>query len=77
MNRFNNISNSELSHLIDEWIKNERDRAMLKRRFIDGVGYERLAEEFDLSAKQVYRIIIKNTEYLYALSNEWVSINCL
>ena len=77
MNRFTNISNSELSHLIDEWIKNERDRAMLKRRFIDGVGYERLAEEFDLSAKQVYRIIIKNTEYLYALSNEWVSINCL
>ena len=77
MNRFTNISNSELSHLIDEWIKNERDRAMLKRRFIDGVGYERLAEEFDLSAKQVYRIIIKNTEYLYDLCNEWVSINCL
>lgn len=77
MNRFTNISNSELSHLIDEWIKNERDRAMLKRRFIDGIGYERLAEEFDLSAKQVYRIIIKNTENLYALCNEWVSINCL
>ena len=77
MNRFTNISNSELSHLIDEWIKNERDRAMLKRRFIDGIGYERLAEEYDLSAKQVYRIIIKNTEYLYALCNEWVSIKCL
>jgi hypothetical protein len=77
MNKFNNISNSELSHIIDEWIKNERDRALLKRRFIDGIGYERLAEEFDLSAKQVYRIIIKSTEYLYALCTDWVSINCL
>lgn len=57
MNRFNNISNSELSHLIDEWIKNERDRAMLKRRFIDGIGYERLAEEFDLTVDRVKQIV--------------------
>lgn len=32
-----NLSRSEISHLIDEWIFNERDRAVLKRRLLDGV----------------------------------------
>lgn len=38
------LSNSELAHLIDEWIRGERDRAILKRRLIDGICYEPLAE---------------------------------
>lgn len=40
------ISNSALAALIDEWIKGERERAILKRRLIDGICYEPLAEEF-------------------------------
>lgn len=40
-----NISNSEIEHLIDEWIHSERDRRILKRRLIDGICYEPLAEE--------------------------------
>lgn len=43
------ISRSEVSDLIDEWIFSERDRAILKRRLLDGICYEPLAEEFDLS----------------------------
>lgn len=46
-----NISNAELSALIDNWIKSERDRAILKRRLIDGICYEPLSEEFDLSVR--------------------------
>ena len=65
MNRFNNISNTQLSEIIDEWIKNERDRGIMKRRLIDGVTIERLAEEFDLSVKQAHRITIKYSDYLY------------
>ena len=42
------LSRSELSHLIDEWICKERDRAIVKRRILDGIHYERLAEEFAL-----------------------------
>ncbi|HRU99659.1 MAG TPA: hypothetical protein P5092_19810 [Ruminococcus sp.] len=49
MNRFDNISNSDLSRLIDEWVKGERDRAIMKRRLIDCIRLEPLAEEFDLS----------------------------
>jgi DNA-directed RNA polymerase specialized sigma24 family protein len=53
------LSRSELSMLIDEWIFSERDRAILKRRLLDGVHYEPLAEEFDLSVRQVKNIVYK------------------
>ncbi len=59
-----NLSNSEISHIIDEWIHSERDRKILKRRFIDGISYERLAEEFNLSDRQVKNIIYKSENLL-------------
>ena len=46
-------SNSEISLIIDEWIHSERDRQILKRRLIDGCCYEPLAEEFNLSVRQI------------------------
>lgn len=58
------ISRSELSHLIDEWIFNERDRSILKRRLLDGIVYERLAEEFDLSTPHIKTIVYKSQTIL-------------
>ena len=52
-------TNSEISEIIDEYIHSERDRALLKRRLIDGLTQERLAEEFDLSVRQVQRLIYR------------------
>lgn len=57
-------SNSQISALIDEWVHSERDRAIMKRRLIDGLTHERLAEEFDISVRQVKRIIYKNMDVL-------------
>lgn len=60
---YENISNSELCEIIDEWIKGrnaERNRAILKRRLIDGICYEPLAEEFELSTRQVKAIVYKH-----------------
>ena len=54
-----NITNSQIRNVIDEYIHSERDRALLKRRFIDGICYEPLAEEFDLSVVQTKRIVYK------------------
>lgn len=51
------LSNSEISQLIDEWLHNERDRKILKRRLIDGIIYERIAEEYGLSVTQVKNIV--------------------
>ena len=56
------ISVSELTHLIDEWIFSERDRAIMKRRLIDNITYEKIAEEFELSPRRVSTIIYKNTQ---------------
>jgi hypothetical protein len=59
------IPNSELSRMIDEWIKGERNRKMLKRRLIDGICYEPLAEEFGLSVTHTKSIIYKQQEILF------------
>ena len=59
------LSRTEIEHLIDEWILNERDRAILKRRMIDGVYYEPLAEEFGLSVQRVKTIVYKGREKIY------------
>lgn len=57
-------SKSELTLIIDEWIFNERNRNILKRKLFDGVTYERLAEEFDLSTQQVKTIVYKCRDIL-------------
>ena len=56
-----NLSNSDLSNLIDEWIRSDRDRAILKRRLIDGICYEPLADEFDMSVRRM-KTIVSNAE---------------
>lgn len=60
-----NRPRSEVEHIIDEWIFNERDRNILKRRFLDGITYERLAEEFDLSTQGIKSIIYKWQKTLF------------
>ena len=57
--KMRDYTNSEISEIIDEYIHSERDRALLKRRLIDGLTQERLAEEFDLSVRQVQRLIYR------------------
>lgn len=59
------LSRSQIEHLIDEWIFSERDRAIVKRRLLDGICYEPLAEEFDLSIKQIKRIVYKAQDTIY------------
>ena len=59
-------SRTEIEFLIDEWIHSERDRKILKRRLLDNICYEPLAEEFDLSVRQVKSIVYKQQNRLYA-----------
>lgn len=58
-------TNSQIKALIDEYIHSERDRAILKRRLIDGICYEPLAEEFDLSVRHVKKIVYKEQDKLF------------
>lgn len=60
-------TNSQMTRLIDEHIHSERDRAMLKRRLIDGICFEPLAEEFDLSVRHCKSIVYQAQEILFML----------
>lgn len=60
------LSRAQVLDLIDSYIFNERNRHILRRRLLDGVCYEDLAEEFDLSVNQVKTICYKSVETLLA-----------
>jgi AraC-like DNA-binding protein len=53
-------SNDEIRAVIDNYVRGrnaERNRQLLKRRLIDGITLERLAEEFGMSVTQIKDII--------------------
>ena len=67
-----NLSRSEIEHLIDEWIVGrnaQRDRAILRRRLLDGIIYDKLAEEFDLSVRQVKNIVYRSENRIFSRIN--------
>ena len=53
------VTRTMVLNAIDEYCFNERYRQILKRRLLDTVGFEPLAEEFDLSVGQVKNIVYK------------------
>ena len=59
------VKNSDIANAIDEWIHSERDRKILKRRLIDGICYEPLAEEMGMSVVQIKRIVSKAEAQLF------------
>ena len=61
----NSLGRSEWEKLIDEWIFNEQHREMLKRNLLDGRTYEQIAEQFDMSTRQVARIIPRLQNQLF------------
>ena len=58
-------TNSQIRELIAEYIHSERDRRLISRRLIDGIVFEKLSEEFELSDSQVKRIVYKLQEQLF------------
>ena len=63
--RLDDISNTQIANAIDEWIHSERDRKILKRRLIDGICFEPLADEFGLSVRQMKNIVSKAEAKLF------------
>lgn len=50
-------SNSQIREIIHEYIHSERDREILCRRLIDGITYDKIADETFLSVRQIKRIV--------------------
>lgn len=62
------VSAAKIAADIDLWITGrnaERNRKILKRRLIDGITFEALAAEFDLSVTQTKTIVYKTSAKLF------------
>jgi AraC-like DNA-binding protein len=64
-----NLDRYQWEDLIDRWVFNDQHRQMLKRNLLDGWTYERIAEEFEMSSRQIARIIPKLQEQLFKHTN--------
>lgn len=58
-------SRTEINTAIDEYILNQKHREIMRRRLIDGICFEPLAEEFDMSVRQIKRIVYKCEEIVF------------
>lgn len=61
----NMYTNNDIEKIIDDYIHNERDRYILKRKYMDGITHEKLAEEFKLSNTQIKNIIYKYRDMIF------------
>ena len=61
----NDLSNSQIQSLIDDWISDETDRRILKRRLIDGLTFSQLSDEFHLCDRQIKNRVYKAQEKLF------------
>ena len=50
-----NLDRFEWENLIDRWIFDEKDRIILKRKFLDNISLEKIAEDLDMSTRQINR----------------------
>ena len=62
-----NLDRYEWENLIDRWIFDEKDRIILKRKFLDNIALEKIADEKDvnLSSRQVNRRFEKAKKQLF------------
>ena len=58
-------TNSLVKALIDEHIHSQRDRDILFDRLVNGLVFERLAEKYELSPRQVRTIVHRNEVILF------------
>ncbi len=58
-------SREEWLSLMYQWVHNEVDRKMLERRLLDGIRFEPLAEEFELSVNHCQSRIKKAKTQLF------------
>lgn len=60
-----NITNSEIDHLINEYIHNQKYREVLHYRLVDGLTYEKIADKMDMSVRQIKNIVYKTEAKLF------------
>lgn len=47
----------DYERVIELWVRSERDRRALKRKYLDGICYEQIADELGISPRTVQNIV--------------------
>ena len=56
------LQREQVEYAINQWIigrNAQRDRAIVSRKLFDGITFEKLAEEFDLSVRRTKTIVYR------------------
>lgn len=61
---FDNLTSSQLSVLIDDWIKDRRNRDILKDRLIGCMTFGEIAYKYNICERHVKRIVYRYGDYL-------------
>ena len=85
---FDNITNTEIINVINEYIHSERDRIILKLNLVDNYTYQQISDylyhldmenrskglfsNFSLSERQVSRVVLKKEKVVF----RHLDINC-
>ena len=65
LDKVEGISVDQRIFLIDQWIFNEKYRSLAKRKLIDGVSFEQIANEYQLSVNQAKNIVKDAIDIIY------------
>ena len=65
LDKVEGISVEQRIFLIDQWIFNEKYRSLAKRKLIDGISFEQIASEYQLSVNQAKNIVNNAIEVIY------------
>lgn len=65
LDKVEGISIEQRIFLIDQWIFSEKNRNLAKRKLIDGVSFEQIASEYQLSVNQAKNIVKDAINVIY------------
>lgn len=63
---WDDISNDDILNTINRYIHHERNRRIITRRLLDRALIMDLADEFDLSPRQIQNIILRCEDIIFA-----------
>lgn len=63
---WDDISDEDILNTINRYIHHERNRRIITRRLLDGILIMDLADEFNLSPRQIQNIVLRCEDVIFA-----------
>lgn len=63
-----NLTTDEINYLVDQYVHNAKHRVILRLRLLDGTTYEEIAEQVNMSDRQIKNIVYRYMDTFTKLS---------